>query len=53
MHMLLTTQRKQATHASVIISMLMALDEDGDGTVSLNEFQVRHWPSTVSAIETC
>jgi len=41
MHMLLTTQRKQQSHASMIISMLIALDEDGDGTVSLQEFMVR------------
>lgn len=32
MHMLLTTQRKLAAQASLIIDMLIALDEDGDGT---------------------
>ena len=53
MHMLLTTQKKLANQARLIVDMLAALDENGDGSVSLNEFQAsaRRQPLVLSSID--
>lgn len=41
MHMLLTASEKTNKHAAEVLSMLARLDKDCDGTVSLEEFEVR------------